>query len=74
MDVGLSHLLNRKILLSRILRVALEIAHGVDDDGLSFRRDNVGILGQSCHFELLDFHRFACPWCPANSSNWRRLF
>ena len=59
MDVRLRDVRNGQVLLSRVLRVLIEIPHGIDHDSLALRRENVGILGQPCHFELLDLHRLA---------------
>ena len=74
MDVSLGHVLDVHALLCRVLRVAVEVAHRIDDDGFTFRREDVRILRQSWNFKLLHLHRFACPCFPASSSNSRRLF
>lgn len=47
MDVGLRYVLDCHALFCRIFRLKVEVAHRVDDDGLSFRRKNVRILRQS---------------------------
>ncbi len=61
MDVGFCDELDRETLLLRVRRIAVEVAHRVDHNGLALRGENIRILGQTCYFELLDLHRFALP-------------